>query len=66
MMIENKRSILDRFEPASYGIAPLQMIREKHKSSLNVHYQRKIIVSKVLIDAFASSLHESMVLALIS
>jgi hypothetical protein len=45
---------------------PLQMMQETHKSLLNVQRERQIIVVKILIDAFASSLLESMVLALIS
>jgi hypothetical protein len=39
---------------------------ETHKFLLNVPYERQIIVVKMLIDVFASSLLESMVLALIS
>jgi hypothetical protein len=45
---------------------PLEMMRETHKPSLTAHYERQLIVVKVLIDAFASSFLESMVLALIS
>jgi hypothetical protein len=45
---------------------PLQLMRGKHKSSLNVQYERQMIVAKVLIAAFASLLFESMVLTLIS
>jgi hypothetical protein len=45
---------------------PLQMMRETHKSSFNVHYHRQIIVAKIFIDDFAFLLLESIVLALLS
>jgi hypothetical protein len=44
----------------------LHLMQETHESLLNVQYGWKIIVVKVLIDAFTSSLLESMALALIS
>jgi hypothetical protein len=53
------------FEPASHGIF-LQMTRETYKFSWNMHCERQIIALKVFIDAFASSLLDSRVLALIA
>jgi hypothetical protein len=47
-------------------MAFLLQMREMDQSSLNVQYKRQIIVVKVSVNAFASSLLESVVLALIS
>jgi hypothetical protein len=65
MTIENKHSN-QSFSSWLLIAFPVQMMREKHKSSLNMHCERQTIVVKVVLDGFAFSLLRSMVLALIS